>query len=324
MKRIALALFIIALAAEALAIWDLLYDNLMWGAPLHIAGSFLAACALDYYFSPRSFFFLLLLFLLNLAIPGFGVIISLYLRIDMHYRHSEMHKYSEVFEEVINLLHVRPIFSQFGGGGLRLKLFSPQQPVFERTKALFSLGKNRLAAINQQLYQLLPDSVDEIRLLAFNILDKQEGEITKTINMLFEKLEAAQSTGQDREVAEYQKELAECYWELMYHQLILPELESTVAQTALKLAHQACGVLTKDARLQLILAKLYWRLKDYSQAEKALSQAQVLQALPSETIPYVAEIKYYLRDYAAVQKLLKSDDRLRDIPQLASVVKFWS
>lgn len=324
MRGIALALFIIAVAAESLAIYDAFYDQLFWAVLLHITGSLLAACALDFYFTPRNFFFLLLLFLLNLTIPGFGMLVSVYMRIDMNYRHSETHKYSEVFEEAINLLHLRPVFSEYGSGGLRLKLFSIQQSVIERTKALFALGKNRLAAINQQLYQLLPDSMDEIRLLAFNILDKQEGEITKNINRLFEKMEVAQREQRYGDVAECQKELAECYWELIYHHLILPELETTVVHTALKLVHEACKVLPKDAGLQLILAKLYWRLKEYSQAEQALLRAQKLHALPSETIPYLAEIKYYARDFAAVQELLNSDNSLRDIPQLAPIIKFWS
>lgn len=323
MKGIALVLLIIAFASEALAIYDLLSDDIFWAVIFHIAGSLLAACSLDFYFTPRNVFFVLLLFLLNATIPVFGMLVSIYMRIDMNYRHNDMHKYGEVFQEVINLLHLKPLLAEYGSGGLQLKLFSKQQSIIERTKALFTLGKNRLAAINQQLYQLLPDSMDEMRLLAFNILDKQEGEITKNINVLFEKMEAEQRKGRYRYAAEYQKELAECYWELIYHHLILPELETNVAETGLKLAHEACKFLQKDAGLQIIIAKLYWRLKDYSQAEQAFLKAHQLHALPSETIPYLAEIKYHARDFQAVQTLLNSDNRLGDIPPIAPVVEFW-
>ena len=191
----------------------------------------------------------------------------------------------------------------------------------ERTKAFFALSQTQLSSINNLFYKLLPDTSDEMRLLAFGILDGQEDMITNRINKLYSMLERKNLSYEA--YAKLEKDLALQYWELIYSHLIAPELEESILEKALSYALSAVKVLNEDASIWILLGKIYKHSKHYSQAEHAFTKAISFKISPTQVLPYLAEIKFITRDYTAMHNYLIKSETLLDVEQIAPVIHFW-
>jgi tetratricopeptide (TPR) repeat protein len=160
-----------------------------------------------------------------------------------------------------------------------------------------------------------------MRLLAFSILEEQESNITKKIEQLFSML--ASDNLSANMVAQCNKNVALLYWELIYHHLVSPEVETLILNKAQSYALAALKVLKNDAALWVLLGKIYKYVKQYDKAEDALLKAFSCKASPAQVLPYFAEMKYNIRDYQAMQYYLSASDSLSDIAQIAPVKRFW-
>lgn len=265
--------------------------------------------------------FCLLMFLLGFFIPIFGIMISLFIVCSVYWLHENFHQYAEVLDESMNLDVIQPIYAQYGSGGASRHLLNEADVAVDRTKALFMLSQTGLSDINALMYQLLPDTSDEMRLLAFSILEEQESNITQKIEQLFSML--ATDNLSANMVAQCKKNVALLYWELIYHHLISPEVEELILNKAQYYALAALKSLKNDAALWVLLGKIYKHLKQYDKAEEALQKAFSCKASPAQVLPYFAEIKYDARDYQAMQYYLNASDALLDIARIAPVKRFW-
>ena len=203
-----------------------------------------------------------------------------------------------------------------------MRLFNSNEQPMERTKALFTLGKTQLAQMNRHIYKLLPDTSDEIRLLAFNILDEEEGVITRKIEGIYAELKQPIYTVGAK--AKLYKSLGLLYWELIYGDLVLQELEPTILAKALNYTKLAEHDLTADADLKALLGKIYQRLGQYKEAEVAFTQALDLNIPAAQVLPYLAEIKYKLKDYSAMMYYLNLSQTLNDVQGIAQIKKLWN
>lgn len=262
------------------------------------------------------FFFLLCFFL-----PLFGIFMALFIAITMYSLRTKYYKVAEIMDDAVNLKKIDPIYAKYGEGGAYIRLQNQQISPLDRTKAFFDLAQWKLSELNRVLYNLLPDTSDEIRLLSFNILDQQEVLIQKDIKKLLSTIE---SIDLDEEMhAKFEKNLAMLYWELSYCHLVLSELEHITLKKALAHALFAVKHLDKDAMIFSLSGKIYFRLKQYAQAEAAFQKAKKLNIAPSQILPYLAEIKFGMRDFVAVKKCLDASDTLLDITRIAPVKHFW-
>ena len=272
-------------------------------------------------FKKTNWRFYLLLFLLSCFVPVLGIIINVFIVLTLYRLHTQSHQYAEVLDETINLEEIQPFSAKYGAGGASLRLLKREETANERSKALFILSQNQLSNLNTFMYKLLSDPSDEMRLLAFNILDEQENKIAQRISQSFVMLETAKNNHET--CAQYEKNLAMLYWDLVYDHLISPELEDSMLREALSYALSASNSLKNDATIWILLGKIYTHLKQYDKAENILNKIKWSEVPPAKVLPYLAEIKFREHDYQAVQNYLSQSKTLLDVALIAPVKRFW-
>ena len=265
--------------------------------------------------------FYLFLLLLCFFIPLFGIVISLFIMGALDKLSAKSHQHAEILEARINLEEVIPFGAKYGEGGVTMHLFKQESSSADRVDAFFVLSQMQLRNINKLVFKLLPDDIDEMRLLAFNILEGQEDTITRSIHRSLSLLETKNIPPE--RYAQFEKDVALQYWELIYNHLISPELEDSILKKAEAYAVSALNFLTNDATLWILLGRIYKHTKHYVLAEKAFNQAILADISPAQVLPYLAEIRYELHDYLGVQNYLSKSETLLDIAQVAPVKIFW-
>lgn len=278
--------------------------------------------SLPKYFTNISRWFFLLIFLLCLAIPLFGIVISSFIIIVIYRGRAQFRAYTETVDTTINLKHIKPVFSQYGEGGAMMYLLKNTQSVVKRTDALLVLGRVALSKINKIMYELLADRSDEIRLLAFNILDYQESIIADDVDNLLALINPNDPNKYNQ--AKYEKNLAILYWELIYQSLTLHELQDAMVKQAENYALSAAVILKDDFNLKALLGRIYLFLKQLNMAKIEFEKALEANISPPKVLPYLAEIEFKQQNYIAVKNYLTQSDTLLDVPLVAPVVRFWN
>jgi len=261
------------------------------------------------------------IFLFACFLPIVGGLIGLFIVTFVYIKHTNFHEHAELIDDTMNLEDIQPLVTKYGSGGARRQLLNQLSSKHQRTDALFKIAQSQSTDVNLLFYQLLPDTSDEIRLLAFSILDEQENRLTKSIHEV-QTLLQTHPTG-SKTYAQLEKNIAQLYWEQAYQHLIITELEHALLEKAHRYALSASHLLIDDASLWILLGKIYTRLKQYSQAEASLDKARKLKAAPIKIYPYLAEIYFNKRDYPSVKKYLSISASLNDIYPIASVINFW-
>lgn len=312
--------------AEWIALFLLGFSNPMAAIACHGAACGLLSIVVYVILSKRypsnPFAFYLFVFLLALSLPLLGCIMVLFIARGLYQGQGEVHQYAELFDNTYNLASIRPVQTRYGSGGGVMHLFDSQQAPTTRTQALFELSQRRIAEVNVYMYQLLPDNSDEMRLLAFNILDKQASELGKQVKTLLCLIE---DTNLDElSSAKIQKRLAQLYWEFIYHHLILPELKPIILNKALAAILAAKKVLVEDAYLDALTGKIYLERNQLEAAKKMFMRGCKSNIPAAHYLPYLAEIEYKQKNYAGVRSHLNASDTLNDVQRIAFVKKVWS
>jgi len=319
-------LLFVGLITEVLSVQLLFQDSLQTSLIIHGVSSLSISLAvllfLGKYYRHEIWIAFLFTLLLCFFIPVSGFIIILFVVISVFSTHTKFHKHVEILDDSINLRDVKPVHTRYGAGGAVMRLVNKAKPTSERARALFIMGEGNLARVNSLMFQLFSDKSDEIRLLAFNILEQQESSISEDINKLLEMLKTPDL--KQETAAKLEKNLAMLYWEFIYKKLLLRELEPSMLQKAENHALSALKVLDNDATLWALLGKIYERMKKYDLAAKAFSKTADFNIPPSQVLPYLAEIEFHVRNFGAVQKYLNESDTLSDVALIAPVKRFWS
>lgn len=209
----------------------------------------------------------------------------------------------------------------YGEGGLRGRLASPHAALEERMRTLLALQAMPGRIVSILLREQLADASDDIRLLAYGMLDRQEKAINDRIHeelSLFKQL----PPGDARALAA--RHLAELYWELIYQGLATGDLRRFAARESLRYADAALARHGDDAGVHFLRGRVLHALGRPDEAWSAFDQAVVLGLSESKVLPYLAEIAFQRRDYAQVRQLIAQLGE-RHVPQsLAPLVGYWS
>lgn len=226
---------------------------------------------------------------------------------------------------VIQYLDVEPEIhlsaTQYGVGGAAARLRTTQLPTNQRIAALLKISANNAKQNNVIITSLLTDSNEELRLLAFGLLEQQQKIISSEISKTFQFLKDA---SEPQEQAKAKKCLAFLYWELLYKKLIEPSLYEYCSQKVLEYANEALAVLNSDAMLWVLLGKIYNRSGQIADAKAALKRAHAMGAPASQIKPYLAEHFYLEHNYQAVFQLFASEPALANVPTVGAIAQFWN
>jgi len=207
-----------------------------------------------------------------------------------------------------------------GEGGAWSRLLTHTLPREMRLKALFSVGSGSGQNAGRFLQYATSDTDDEIRLLAFNLCERQEQKIQQTIALHLDALKHAETNAAKAAIC---CNLAFSYWEMVYSALAQSDLRQFFVEQATKFAEQALQFGNQDSNLLILMARIHLQKGEYTAAEKILQAAVEAGADPHKTAPYQAELAFCVRDFTRVRILLGQDATIRFRPCIGQVAQFW-
>jgi hypothetical protein len=272
-------------------------------------------------FTDRKFRLVVLFLAIATFIPVLGILLNIFAIIAFNF-YSKNYKdieISSIEQQQLGSEKVTKI-SSYAEGWAYVRLVNSLFPTKEKKLAQYAINKKFTKQVNDINRLLLSDNADEIRLYAFNILNKQQNTITKSIRQY---LEVQKNSHSILESAKIDKILASLYWEYIYLNLNPGQLSEEILNKSLFHTNRALKTLSSDADLWFLLAKIYKECNQIDKCKNALETASQLQNPPSEIYLYLAAISYDVHDYAMVKSYLKKIVNAYDVSTNASIVKFW-
>lgn len=208
----------------------------------------------------------------------------------------------------------------FGHGAIRPMLANRAIPAERRMKALMALQGVAPWAANPTLRQTLDDTADDIRLVAYGIIDRREKAIYRKIRAEAAQLEKAQ----DEERLNSLRHLAELHWELIYEHLAQGDVKSHVINEARRYVEEALELGPDDPGLWYLLGRAKLEMGEVKAAEEAFL-VSFEKGLPrARVLPYLAEITFRRRDFELVSALLRGISDVQLSPRLKPMVSYWT
>lgn len=166
----------------------------------------------------------------------------------------------------------------------------------------------------------LRDPVDDVRLLAYALLDGKERIIYANVKEISAKLTEAPPSLH----GSLHKRLAQEYWELVYLGLAQGEVLAHVLAKADDHARKAIEALRDDAGVRFLHGRILMAKGMREEARRALDDAEAL-GLPNEKLlPYRADLAFQERAFDEVVDCLRAlPEESKKRPPLAAVVEYW-
>jgi hypothetical protein len=212
------------------------------------------------------------------------------------------------------------------GRGARLKaeLQNVDSGTEFRMTALLAMQSMPARTASPVLQGMLADPLDDIRLLAYGILDNHEKVLTQQILVERPKLDETLHPGiSDDERRQVNKTLAELYSELIYQHLVTGDVYRNAADQADGFASAALALDLNDASLWRLRGRLALDRNDLDAADAMLQRAIDCGFPRDRMLPYLAEGAYLRRDFVRVRSLLGEMDNRATTPTLHAVLDFW-
>jgi polysaccharide biosynthesis protein PelE len=299
----------------------------IWFLGLHMAGSTAGAAHMTVEVPHRYrrrrwltffFFFSICLFIPSLGVAG--LLLAVWPGIALE-RHQKQDPYRRVG---VPELPFKPLNVQkqpiYGQAGMISVLRHAQDPE-RRIKALIATRQMTSQEAIPVLKEALRDPVDDVRLLAYSMLDAKEEEINASIRKLLERLE-------DKNPAQLPKlheRISNCYWELAYLGLAQGEVLRHALARSLEHLEQALQAGADEPTLHIQRGRLLMHQQRWDAAARAFDSA-VAQGIPAIGVtPYLAEIAFEKRDFNQVAVYMhKLGPSVRRSERLAAVAAYWT
>lgn len=293
---------------------------------LHGAASVLVALAIwlllpRRYAAPRAWV-LAFLFAYNFFMPVLGMsctLLAFALGIWLP-RLSRRHDYASVAPPRFTT-HRNHEGTGFRGGQVRAQLADPAAPLDQRLKALVALQDTPAHATGALLRKLLADPADDMRLLAYGILDAKERQIMQRIQENQRLLEAGQAEEGERRACH--KRIAELYFELIYQDLVQGDMRRFAGEQVRLHIGAAQRHDAGDAGLWFMLAKLELQAADIDAAAHALEMARQGGFARERLLPYIAELRFLQRRYGDVRALFGELQATSTLPAVRAMRGYW-
>jgi len=288
----------------------------------HLFASFCIMLAINQFksvYRHYSYALIVMLFLLVFFVPMLGIIGSLIIAraLCLSQENYRKHPIHHVELDDVDI----PLRNKYGAGGLRINLQSTGMPLVNRINALKILSTMSPGKINNLVRTILPDKHEELRLLAFNLLKSQEKiifpEISKALQLLKKETSALKK-------AKLHKWIALEYWELVYRNLVEPNLIDFVLQQAYQYTQLALEYFDYDATLWLLLGRIFHRQNYVEQAVDAFERALACGAREDAIVPYLAEAYFYQHKFSAIRPLIAAQKKIYYAQISQAVIDFWS
>jgi tetratricopeptide (TPR) repeat protein len=189
-----------------------------------------------------------------------------------------------------------------------------------RMAAIMALRSMPSREISPLLRAILTDPVDDIRLLAYGMLDAMEKALMQRILLERAKLDTSLS---DEDRCRVTKALAEAYKELVYARVVQGDVYRDAVEQAELYARSALQWCPRHPDLWQLRGRLALEARQLDQADAMFKRAVECGFPRGRLLPYFAEIAYQRRDYEEVRRLLREMKAIPP-PLLAAVAAYWT
>jgi hypothetical protein len=170
------------------------------------------------------------------------------------------------------------------------------------------------------LTDALKSQFDDVRLLAYALVDSKQRKLLGRIQESTESAEGAEARGKTG----HHKQLAYDNWELVRLGLVQGEMVPHLLASAAQFARLSLQDHPHDASLTLLLGRILLRQGDLAAAEQTLRQALQLGLPTSAVNPYLAEVAFRQRRFADIGEHLQGQASEWAPEKLRAMVSFWT
>ena len=195
-------------------------------------------------------------------------------------------------------------------------------PAAIRMQSLLTLQVIPNRVSNPILEELLGDETDDVRLVAFGMLDAEEKKIS--VHIQRERATLARELTSEQRYA-CLRHLAELHWELTYAVLAQGELRKHILGQARTYLDQALAVgVAPQAGLIFLKGRILLAQGLMAQAEDSLKQSVVMGQAQISALPYLAEIAFERRDFGLVRQYLQRLAELNVVSKTRAIADLWA
>lgn len=210
-------------------------------------------------------------------------------------------------------------FPVYSHGGLVQTLRDAADPD-KRLKAVMSSKQMPEKQGIELLRFALKDPVDDVRLLAYSMLDSKEKGISESINKDLKELQGTTDPARQHTLHHL---ISSHYWEMIYLDLAQGGVRQHMLKQALEHIEAAIALDATASALRG-LGRVLLATGDHLRARQVFEQA-VAAGLPAAQVsPYLAEIAYLERDYALIPVYLRLHEQAgKSTPNFQPVTSYW-
>jgi polysaccharide biosynthesis protein PelE len=205
-------------------------------------------------------------------------------------------------------------------GAVRVQLENTSAPVETRLKALLAVQSLPARVANPLVREMLSDPSDDLRLVAYGILDAREKSINARIYGATQRLAQMPPA---RERALLERQLADLYWELVYQGLVQGDLRDHALTQVRAHLDQALSLDPEDAGLWSLCGRLAALEGGYDEAQRAFERALRFGLAESRVLPYLAEVAFRQRRFDEVSELAAKLAAAPQTQRMAQVIRYW-
>jgi len=243
----------------------------------------------------------------------------LHLGFERAQRKKREHPFYAMFLPEFDLVLREPEI-KFGSGGIKACLDNTAMPARRRLQALLTMQSVAARTSNPVLQNLLNDSGEDIRLVAYGLLDGREKKINQQIHDELQRLESTQDPA-IRLIS--LRHLAELEWEFVYTTLAQGDLRKRALSQALGYLDQTLAIDTAQAGLWFLKGRVQLERLLYDEAQSAFDQAQQHGLIASRLYPYYAELAFAQRDFQRVRELLTLMKQGQIPARMEPLMQYW-
>lgn len=189
----------------------------------------------------------------------------------------------------------------------------------KRLQAVYATLKLKDLEAVPLLHKALKDPVDDIRLLAYALLDRKENHLSKRILKNKQALEKHDNSHTKILILR----IVNDYWELVRLGLIQGEAQNHVLTMARKYVELGLKQYPQDLGFNFLYAQILLKLKNFQQAYEQFKKSEELGMDRDNLLIYYAEIAFHNRQHHEVKRLLQAIELPTNSPRLSAITQFW-
>jgi len=216
----------------------------------------------------------------------------------------------------------------FRQSGLRSFLGNTRAPMASRLGALVALQYVSGRVASPLLRDVLADPSEDIRLLAYGMLDNQEKRINQAIDEELKRWSEATALEGDSlkgpQTLAAARRLSDLYWELIYQELVQGDLRTHALAESSRYCQMVLDYEPDNAALNLRQGRLLHDLGQPEAAEAAYLKALKLGLPSTRVLPYLAELHFDQRNFAGTHHLMAELGDWSALPRLRPIIEYWN